>query len=96
MVKEIIDKFVANNLREVTFRYDPNNKNDMVILNKIREVILTEQPLCSNCGNNIYAGYFCGYNACMCKIHGNIEAVGNPHYDGDGSKCDDYYRRENI
>lgn len=87
MVKEIIDKSVANNLREVTFRYDPNNKNDMAILNKISEVILTEQPLCSNCGN---------FFACSCKIHGNIEAVWNPHYDGDGSKCDDYYRRENI
>lgn len=96
MVKEIIDKSVANNLREVTFRYDPNNKNDMAILNKISEVILTEQPLCSNCGNFFYEGYFCGYNACSCKIHGNIEAVWNPHYDGDGSKCDDYYRRENI
>lgn len=96
MVKRIMDSPSAKNLREVTFRYDPNNKNDSVILKKISEVVLTEQPLCSNCGNFCYEGCFGGYNACTCKIHGNLEAVGNPHYDGDGSKCDDYYPKENV
>ena len=93
MVREIKDSPSIRNTREVTFRYDPNNKNDLVVLKKISEVISSEQELCTNCENFHYEGCLGGYKACACKIHGILEAVSNPHYDGDGSKCDDYRRK---
>lgn len=99
MVNMVLDTFVKTNesLREVTFRYDTNNDDDMRILEGISELLNT-QKLCCNCVNYKSDGYFCGYNSHSCKIHGNIEAFNHPHHDGDGSKCNDYERvggREN-
>ena len=96
MIKEVIDKCCANNCREVTFRYHPNDKNDIALLDKIMNILLTEQPLCTNCKNLIQEGYFCGYTAHRCKIHGNIEEADHPHYDGDGSKCKDYFPKWHL
>ena len=79
-------------IREMTIRYDKNNTNDKVVLNKIFEC-LREQPLCPNCVNYYVEGNFCGYNAHDCKIHGNLDWFDHPHHDGDGSKCPDYKRK---
>lgn len=93
MVRMVRDTFVEKHesLREVTFRYDSNNADDMWILKDIFKLLNT-QKLCTNCVNYKEDGYFCGYNSHSCKIHGNIEAFDHPHHDGDGSKCDDYKR----
>lgn len=81
------------NGREITFSYDPNNDNDKELLRLIHQTISDNQPECFNCENYYLDGYFCGYRASMCRIHGCLEVVGNPHYDGDGSKCEDYQRK---
>ena len=52
------------------------------------------QKRCYNCVHFQSDGYFCGYESHSCKIHGNIEACNHPHHDGDGSKCEDYRRKE--
>lgn len=93
MVEMVRDTFVEKRegLREMTFRYDRDNDDDMQILQNIMELLNT-QKLCTNCINHQRGGYFCGYNSHSCKIHGNIEAFNHPHHDGDGSKCDDYER----
>lgn len=93
MVKKIKDCPGVNNTREVTFEYDLNNKNDLVILKKINEVISEEQPLCTNCENFYYEGCLGGYEACACQVHGILEVLDNPHHDGDASKCEDYHRK---
>lgn len=93
MIKMTIDKFAKNNLREVTFRYDPNNDNDTALLREICNLISDKQPTCMNCNNHYLDGYFCGYRAHLCRKHGNIEAVNHPHHDMDGSKCADYERK---
>lgn len=97
MIKEIRDTYTETDLREVTFRYDPNNDNDAALLREIHNLIFDKQPKCENCNNYYLDGYFCGYRASRCKVHGNIEAFNNPHFDMDGSKCVDYERKkENI
>lgn len=96
MIKEVLDKPYGNNYREVTFRYDPNDKNDVALLDKIKDFLSTKQRLCTNCKNLVREGYFCGYNAHRCKIHGNIEAADHPHYDGDGNKCKDYFPKWHL
>lgn len=92
MIEVVRDTYIeGSSLREITFRYDRDNEDDMQILHSIM-VLLNTQKLCSNCINYRVDGYFCGYNAHRCEIHGNIEAYNHPHYDGDGSKCVDYRR----
>ena len=80
-----------DSLREITFSYDSNNVDDRKLLADIINLLGT-QKRCNNCVNYRVEGYFCGYNASSCVIHGNIEAFNHPHRDGDGSKCDDYER----
>ena len=93
MVHMVRDSFTnKESVREITFRYDADNPTDMRILEKINSV-LDEQPLCANCINCYKDGYYCGYSATCCKIHGNIEAFTSPYYDMDGSKCEDYKRK---
>ena len=93
MVHMIQDSFTnKESVREITFQYDADNPTDMCILEKINSV-LDEQPLCTNCINCYKDGYYCGYSATLCKIHGNIEDFTSPYYDMDGSKCKDYKRK---
>lgn len=92
MIKTTQDVPVKH-LREITFSYDPYSNNDKRILSLIRQTISDNQPECFNCKNYYLDGYVCGYRASMCRIHGCIEVVGNPHYDADGSKCIDYERK---
>lgn len=92
MVKMIQDS-PSTDGRERTFSYDPDNDNDNNLLELIRQTISDNQPECFNCENYYLAGCFGGYQASMCRIHGCIEVVGNPHYDADGSKCADYKRK---
>lgn len=82
------------NVRYITFRYRTDIPNDEKILKLIYEILDREQDKCSNCVHYQSEGYFCGYSANYCDIHGNIEAVDHPHFDGDGSKCEDYQRKE--
>lgn len=97
MIEMIRDTFVEkrDGLREVTFRYDSENNDDLKILENIMELLNT-QKLCTNCVNYQNDGYFCGYCSHSCKIHGNIEAFNHPHHDGDGSKCDEYIKRKEL
>ena len=73
---------------KISFDY---NEEDSKIIDKIYELI-KNQPACWNCIHYKDAGNLCGYNAHNCDIYGNIEAFDNPHYDSDGSKCNDYAR----
>lgn len=93
MIKMKIDTVAENDLREVTFRYDPNNDNDAALLREIRNLISDKQPTCANCNHRYLTGDVCGYRAYICRKHGNIEAFNNPHHDMDGSKCADYERK---
>lgn len=94
MVKMVGDTYTdKQSTRERTFRYDNDNPNDLMILKEIDKLIDKLQPTCFNCVNFFHEGYFGGYQACTCKIHGCLEHYFNPHYDCDGSKCDDYKRR---
>lgn len=94
MVREIKDIPTAKGMREVVFRYDPSNDNDLRVKEKIENIISDEQSWCYNCKHFYYESSFGGYMACSCKIYGCLEVVGNPHYDCDGGKCDDYCRRK--
>ncbi len=92
MIKEIKDTFTdKENIREVTFEY--NAKTDEKLLRKLKHFLNDNQPTCFNCQNYYLEGCLGGYHASCCKIHGCIEVIGNPHYDCDGSKCDDYKRK---
>lgn len=81
-----------NNVGEITLRFDYTNENDNAIIDNINHLIRDEQPTCENCVNYYQEGYFCGYSAVMCKVHGGLDAWNHPHHDLDGSKCDDYKR----
>ena len=94
MVRTILDTYVEDSTeREMHIRYDKNNPNDQIIIAKLNDLLRNEQPLCSNCVNYYREGYFCGYIAHCCKIHGCLEGYDHPHRDGDGSKCPDYAKR---
>ena len=94
MVYTVLDTFIKKSTeREIHIRYDPTIANDELIMRKLRDLLYNEQPLCSNCNNYYKEGYFCGYNASCCRIHGCLEGYDHPHRDGDGSKCPDYTRR---
>lgn len=75
--------------REITLYYDSLSNADKEILVKIMDILLS-QPSCFNCKNFYKESCFGNYQCCSCKIHGNLEVVGNPHYDCDASKCEDY------
>jgi hypothetical protein len=93
MVKVMLDTYIENSTeREMHIRYDRAIPNDQIIMTILNDLLCNEQPLCSNCVNYRKEGYFCGYCASSCKIHGNIEAWDHPHHDGDGGKCPDYVR----
>lgn len=96
MVTTISDCPAKGDMRVIAIEYDPDNQNDLELLEKIRDVIATEQPLCQNCENFYYEGYFGNYKACSCKIYGVLEALSNPHHDCDGSKCDNYQRKVDV
>lgn len=96
MVHVILDTYIEGSTeREIHIRYDRDIANDKLIMDKINQILIMEQPLCCNCANYYKEGYFCGYCASSCKIHGNIEAWDHPHRDGDGSKCPDYTPKGN-
>lgn len=80
--------------REITFRYDYQNENDVALIKKIEQLLFAEQKRCDNCIHFYREGCFGGYMACSCKIHGSLENLDNPHYDMDGSKCGDYIKAE--
>lgn len=82
------------NTRYVTYQYKTNNENDKRVMKLIRELLNHEQKRCDNCIHYQSDGYFCGYESHSCKIHGNLEDCSHPHHDGDGSKCEDYKRKE--
>ena len=97
MVKEICDSFEfesnsKDNCRYITFEYGTNEKDEKII-NAINELLSNLQDRCDNCSHYQSDGIFCGYESHSCDIHGNIEWVDHPHYDGDGSKCQDYNRK---
>lgn len=78
--------------RYMVFEYDPNTEMD--IIHKIQDIVDT-QPMCTNCVHlNKPTGCFCGFEATLCEIHDNIYSVDNPHHDCDGSKCENYKRKE--
>lgn len=92
ITKESVNR--NENRRVLTIVCESENKNDSAIIEKITNLIFNEQPRCENCIHFHREGYFCGYRACYCDIHGNIEAYDHPHHDLDGSKCSDYWRGE--
>ena len=93
MVKVILDTYIEGSTeREIHIRYDKNNSNDQIIMTILNDLLCNEQPLCSNCVNYYREGYFCGYRAVNCRIHGNLDGWDHPNHDGDGSKCPDYVR----
>lgn len=93
MVKLICDTFTEDeNIRVSSFEYDSSNENDKMIMKLIDKLISANQPTCFNCQNYYRDGCFGGYMASACRVHGDIEYVGNPHYEHDGSKCPDYVR----
>ena len=79
--------------RYITLEYDKTTDKDII---KQIEDILDTQPRCNNCVNYQSDGYFCGYESHSCKIHGNIEWVNHPRHDGDGDKCNDYKRINDV
>ena len=92
MVRIISESYVRDKGHaEMTIRWDFDNDNDFFIIEKIKD-LLAEQKQCVNCIHYQSDGMFCGYESHSCEIHGNIEAFDHPHYDGDGSKCEDYVR----
>lgn len=94
MVRVILDTYIEGTTeRETHIRYDKNNLNDQIIMAKLNDLVHNEQPLCDNCVNYYLEGYFCGYRAHCCKIHGCLEGYDHPHRDGDGSKCPDYMKQ---
>lgn len=94
MVHAVYDTYIEDSTeREIHIRYDPTIANDKLIMKKLDELLLNEQPLCSNCVNYYREGTFCGYNARNCQIHGNLDAWDHPHHNADGSKCPDYVKR---
>ena len=102
MVREICDSFRFDddsshlqkpNTRYVTYEYRTDIINDKRVMELINELLNREQKRCDNCIHYQEGGYFCGYCSHFCDIHGNIEWVNHPHYDGDGSKCKDYERK---
>ena len=95
MVRIIRDSQI-NDVGKITLAFNFSSESDMAIIRKIEHLIFEEQPRCENCINFYREGYFCGYNACMCKVHGCLEVYPNPHYDMDGSKCEDYKRKDDV
>ena len=87
-----IRELCENGKKEITFTYNGDNKNDVEIIKKFEE-LCKEQDRCDNCKNFYHEGCFGGYQSCNCKIHGCLEVVGHPHYDMDGSKCENYERK---
>lgn len=81
----------GNTHRKITFEFEYKNKNDIALIKKIME-LCNEQPKCENCINFYHEGYFGGYMACSCKIHGLLESLDNPRHDMDASKCKEYTR----
>ena len=92
MVRMINDSPYKNGQREIIFVYDNNNGNDVELINKLCKLCLTDQPRCENCKNFYREGCLGNYQAYSCKIYGILESLDNPHYDMDGSKCNDYGR----
>lgn len=94
MIRFMGDTPSKEGLRKIIYEYDP--KTDEVLLEElskvIKEFLNSKQPTCFNCKNYYREGCFGGYMASACRIYGNIEALDNPHYDCDGSKCDRYQR----
>lgn len=90
--REHITRWDTEYTRECIFSYNFNNQNDLRIMSLIEQLISDNQPTCKNCINHYFEPCIGGYNAIQCKIHGNIEYIKHPHYDMDGSKCDDYKR----
>ena len=94
MVKIIMESR-NNDVGEILLRFDYTNENDTAIVKMIHQLLFNEQPRCENCVNYYREGTFCGYNAVMCKVHGGLDAWDHPHHDLDGSKCEEYERRNN-
>ncbi len=90
IIKQTIN--TKNSYGQLIIEYDPNTDNDLEIIKDI-DNILSKQPSCDNCLYYKSDGYFCGYESHSCRLYGNIEALDNPHHDGDGSKCKDYLRK---
>lgn len=95
MIEMVRDTYTdKKGIREQAYSYDVNNRNDILILEEISKLIDRLQPTCFNCANFFHDGCLGGYQTSMCKIHGCLEDCLNPHYDCDGSKCEDYRRKE--
>ena len=97
MVREICDspKFESKSrdgCRYITFEYR-TNKEDVGIINQINNLLSNLQDRCDNCCHYKSEGCLGNYEACSCDIYGILENVGNPHYDMDGSRCQDYKRK---
>lgn len=46
---------------------------------------------CYDCANFYYEGYFCGYNACSCKIYGSLDVDQKErHPDETADICKEY------
>lgn len=91
MVAMISDAPYKDGKRVVSFVYELNNDSDKNILKGFDKLCET-QKRCDNCKNFYREGCLGGYRACCCRIHGCLEVCGHPHYDMDGSKCNDYLR----
>lgn len=98
MVKKIIDQPSDSKIethRQIVLEFEFKNAKDKELIEKISK-LCSEQDSCPNCVNYYRDGYFCGYQACCCKIHGVLDSFNNPHHDMDGSKCPDYKRRIEV
>lgn len=90
---QVISESCKNGKVEITFTYDKNNQDDVVLVEEFERLCKTQKK-CTNCTNFYYEGYFGGYKACSCKLHGCLEVHNHPHHDMDGSKCGNYKRKE--
>ena len=98
MVIDICDSwefedYAEENHRYVTYEYCTDDKRDLELIEKIRLLLETEQKFCNTCSHFKRDGYFCGYNATYCDVHGNIESVNNPYFCCDGRECKEYSKK---
>ena len=90
MIRFMGDRPSENGLREIVYTYDP--KIDKELLEDMRDFLNNRQATCFNCKNYYKEGCLGGYQVSVCTIYGILEALNNPHYDCDGSKCESYQR----
>ena len=80
---------------QLVLSFEDNNPEDEVILDEIFNV-LKKQKRCDTCVNYKLEWALGDYQATYCKKHGCLEYIFSPYFGNDGSKCEDYKRKEGM